>query len=166
MKTAENGLFISIEYTGTLENGEVFDSSKGRQPLEVEMGAGQVIPGFEEAISGMALNEKKVFTVQPEQAYGPRNEEHIHTFSRSELPPEMDPEIGQTIALTTPDGQQIPAWIAGKDEEGLTVDLNHPLAGKALTFSIEITGISETSSQQSGCGCGCESDSSCSSGCC
>jgi peptidylprolyl isomerase len=163
MKTVENGLFISIDYTGTLDDGQVFDSSRGRSPLEVEMGAGQVIPGFEDALRGMSLNEKKVFTLQPDQAYGLRNEDLTHTFARSELPADMDPEIGQAISLETPDGQQVPAWITAKDEQGMTVDLNHPLAGQALTFSIEITGISPTATREPGCGCGCGSEGGCSS---
>jgi peptidylprolyl isomerase len=160
MQTVENGLFISIDYTWKLENGEIFDTNLQGRPLEIEMGQGHVIPGFEEALRGMSLNEKKVFTVQPEDGYGQRNEEYMHTFAMAELPPGIDPEVGQALALTTPDGRQIPAWITARDDQGVTVDMNHPLAGRALTFSIEVTGISRTPVHGSGCGCGCGSDDS------
>ncbi|MFZ7126889.1 MAG: FKBP-type peptidyl-prolyl cis-trans isomerase [Desulfobacterales bacterium] len=164
MQRVENGMFVSVEYTGTLGNGETFDSSRGRQPLEVEMGAGQLISGFEAALMGMSLNEKKVFTLEPKDAYGPRDENHCHDFAKSEIPPQMKPEVGQTVALTTPQGQQIPARITHVDDERVTVDLNHPLAGEALTFEIEVVGISKTPNQAPvGCGCGAE-ESGCGGG--
>ena len=165
MKKVENGMFVSVDYKGTLQDGEEFDSSHGRQPIEVQVGAGQVIKGFEEALMGMALNEKKVFTLQPEEAYGQRDETATHTFSRSDVPPDMDPQVGDTIGLHTPDGQQIPARIAEVDTEKVVVDLNHPLAGEALTFEIEVVSISDTPMQapQDGCGSGC---GDCSSGSC
>lgn len=174
MEKVENGLFVSVNYTGTLGNGEVFDSSEGREPLEVQMGAGQMIQGFESALMGMSLNEKKTFTLEPEDAYGLRSEEHMHTFSREEVPPEMNPQEGEEILLSTPDGQQIPALIVEANDERVVVDMNHPLAGESLTFDIEIVGISKTATQEphGGCGCGCGSDESgcdtggCSSGCC
>lgn len=163
MKKVENGMFVSVDYKGTLENGEEFDSSQGRQPLEVQVGAGQVIKGFEEALMGMELNEKKVFTLQPEEAYGNRDETSMHTFARSDVPPDMNPQVGDTVGLHTPDGQQIPARIAEVDSEKVVVDLNHPLAGEPLTFEIEVVGISETPTQMQG---GCGSGGDCSSGCC
>lgn len=169
MEKVENGLFVSVDYQGTLENGDVFDSSKGRQPLEVEMGAGRLIKGFEEALMGMALNEKKTFTLQPEDAYGQRNDELVHVFSRTEIPPGADPKVGEMIGLKSSDGRQIPAFIAQVNDEQVTVDLNHPLAGKALTFQIEVVGISNAPTQQAaGCDCGCDSKpgGDCSSGCC
>ncbi|MFC1884097.1 peptidylprolyl isomerase [Thermodesulfobacteriota bacterium] len=147
MEKIENGLFVSVEYTGTLENGEVFDSSQDRGPLEVEIGAGQVISGFEDALKGMALNEKKIVTLEPEEAYGHRNENHIHTFPRTEMPPEIDPQVGQVLGVTTKDGREFPALITKADNTNVTVDLNHPLAGKALTFDIEVVGISNKSTQ-------------------
>lgn len=160
MQKVENGLFISVHYTGTLDNGDVFDSSEGRAPLEVEMGKGQLINGFEAALAEMTLNEKKTFTLAPEEAYGLRDDKRLHQFARSDVPPEMDPQAGQAIALTTPDGRQVPARIAKVDDEQITVDLNHPLAGQALTFDIEVVGISPTATQQpAGCGGGCNCDS-------
>lgn len=162
MDKVENGLYVSVDYKGTLQNGDVFDTSHGRQPLEVRMGAGQLIKGFEAELDGMSLNEKKVFTLQPEEAYGHRDERHVHDFPRSDIPPEMNPEVGNTVALTTPEGRQIPARIAYADEEKISVDLNHPLAGESLTFEIEVVGISATPTQApTGCGsgCGCSSGS-------
>lgn len=161
MEKVESGKFVSVDYEGKLENGEVFDSSQGGQPLEVRVGGGQVIKGFEEALMGMNLREKKTFTVSPEDAYGNRDENQLHTFSRSEVPAEMNPQVGEMIGLQTPDGQQIPATIAEADEEKIVVDLNHPLAGKSLTFEIEVVGISDTPTQEMGMGCGCGHEQSC-----
>ena len=149
MDKVEQRTYVGIEYTGTLGNGEVFDSSKGRQPLEVEMGAGQVIKGFEEQLVGMALNEKKVFTLPPEDAYGPRNESLMQSVPRSEVPPEMDVQVDMVVGFTTMEGDQVPARIVQLDDEQLTMDLNHPLAGETLTFEIEVVGISSTPTQKS-----------------
>ena len=164
MQKVENGKFVSVNYKGTLENGDVFDSSEGRQPMEVMVGGGQIIKGFENALLDMALNEKKTFTLDPEDAYGYRDEEQMHTFSREEIPAEMDPQVGEVIGLQTPDGQQIPAKIAQADNEKVVVDLNHPLAGEKLTFEIEVVGINDEPTQMpQSCGSGCECSSS---GCC
>lgn len=157
-------MFVSVEYTGTLANGEVFDTSTGRRPLEIQMGAGQLIKGFEQALEGMTLNEKKKFTLEPEDAYGERDESLTHAFARADVPPDMDPQVGQTVGLHDEHGQQIPATIVEVTDESITVDLNHPMAGKALTFDIEVVGISESPTQEPddcGSGCGCD----CSSGC-
>ena len=153
MEKVENGKYVSVDYEGRLENGEVFDSSQNSQPLEVRVGSGQIIKGFEDALLGMSLREKKVFTLSPEEAYGTRDENQIHTFSREEVPAEMNPQVGEMIGLQTPDGQQIPATIAEADAEKIVVDLNHPLAGKELTFEVEVVNISDTPTQESSCGC-------------
>jgi peptidylprolyl isomerase len=108
------------------------------------------------------LNEKKVFTLAPEDAYGHRDENQKHSFPISEVPAGMNPEVGMTIGLTTPEGQQVPARVVHLDDEKLTLDLNHPLAGQTLTFEIEVVGISSTPTQTTmPCGSGCD----CSSGC-
>ena len=162
MEKVENGIFVSVDYKGTLENGDVFDTSRGRQPLEIQMGAGQLIKGFENELMGMALNEKKLFTLAPENAYGQRDESLTHSFPRSEVPSGMNPQVGMTIGLTTPEGRQMPARIVHMDDEKLTMDLNHPLAGESLTFEIEVVGINSTQTQTPmSCGSGCD----CSSGC-
>lgn len=167
METVKSGLFVSVDYKGTLGNGDVFDSSHGRPPLEVQIGGDQLIKGFEDALLGMSLNEKKTFTLAPEEAYGLRDDSQQRSFPMSEIPPGMNPEVGQTIALSSPDGQHIPATISEVTDEQVTIDLNHPLAGQSLTFEIEIVGISSEPTQvQGGCGCGCGSDpSQASSGC-
>jgi len=157
MDTVSNGLYVSVDYKGTLPNGQVFDSSEGRAPLEVQMGAGQLIEGFEKALMGMTLNEKKTFTLAPEEAYGEVDEDRKHTFPKNDVPAEMDPQVGQTVGLTTQDGRQIPAQIVAVDGDGVTVDFNHPLAGQSLTFEIEVVGISNAPTQNTGCGCDCSS---------
>ena len=167
MPKVTKGMFVSVDYKGTLQNGEVFDTSIGRQPLEVQIGAGQLIEGFENALMDMTLNEKKTFTLAPEDAYGQVDEERKHTFPAADIPDDMNPQVGQTVGLTTQDGRQIPAQVVEVSEDGVTVDLNHPLAGESLTFEIEVVGISATPTQAAGCGCGCTSadtDGNCASG--
>lgn len=169
MERVESDLYISVEYTGTLKNGDVFDTSSGRQPLEVKMGSGQLIRGFENELMGMALNEKKSFTLKPEEAYGERDENLMHNIPRSNVPPNMNPEEGQMVGLQTQDGRQVPARIVSVDDDKIVLDMNHPLAGQTLNFDIEVVGISDTPTQvQDGCGggCDCSSDGDCSSGCC
>ena len=162
MEKVENGSFVRVDYKGILENGQVFDTSHGRRPIEIQMGAGQLIKGFENELMGMALNEKKVFTLAPEDAYGQRDEDQTHSFPRSEVPPAIKPRVGMTIGLSNPEGQQVPARIVHLDDEKLTLDLNHPLAGKSLTFEIQVVGISSTQTQTPmSCVSGCD----CSSGC-
>ncbi|MGB6011090.1 MAG: peptidylprolyl isomerase [Desulfobacterales bacterium] len=160
MEKVENGIFVSVDYKGTLEDGQVFDSSHGRQPLEIQIGAGQLIKGFENELMGMALNGKKVFTLAPKDAYGQRDETLTQSFPRSEVPPGMNPQVGMTIGLTTPEGHQVPARIVHLDDEKLTMDLTHPLSGESLTFEIEVVDISSTPTQtpmSSGSGCDCSS---------
>jgi peptidylprolyl isomerase len=146
MGKVENGIFVSVDYKGTLQNGEVFDTSSG-QPLEVQIGAGKVIKGFEEALLGMSLNEKKIFTIEPEDAYGQRDESLKRVFARAEVPPEIDLQVGQIVGIRSQEGQQIPARIVRVDDENVTADMNHPLAGEVLHFEIEVKGISSTPTQ-------------------
>ncbi len=161
MGKVENGLFVSIDYKGTLENGQVFGTSYGRQPLEVNIGSGQMIKGFEKELLGMSLNEKKVFTLDAQSAYGERNENLMQSFAKKEFPPEIDPQVGMMINLRSPEGHPAPARIVRVDDENVTFDLNHPLAGESLTFEVEVVGISSTQTQvSSGCGCGCDCSSS------
>ena len=162
MQKVENGMFVSVHYTGTLDNGEQFDSSQGRPPLEFKSGGGQMIKGFDAQVLGMSLNEKKTFTLSPEEAYGERNEDYMHEFPRAEMPAEINPEVGQTLALTSPEGQHIPARVVAVDDEKVTFDLNHPLAGQSLTFEVEVVGISDTPTQApAGCGGDCSSGCDC-----
>ena len=156
MEKVGKGLYVSVDYKGTLQNGEVFDTSHGSQPLEVQMGVGQLIEGFERELMGMSLNEKKMFTLDPEAAYGQRDESLTRDFARADFPPETEPYVGMVLALQTPEGRQMPAKITYLDDEKLSLDLNHPLAGESLTFEIEVVGISSVPTQaHAGCGSGC-----------
>jgi peptidylprolyl isomerase len=162
VEKVENGTFVSVDYKGSLQNGEVFDTSHGSQPLEIQMGAGQLIKGFEKELLGMAVNEKKVFTIEPEEAYGQRDENLTQSFARADVPPELNPRKGMTVGVRTPEGHQVPARITHVDDEKLTLDLNHPLAGETLTFEIEVKGISSTPTRSpSACGSGCSCSSDC-----
>lgn len=154
MSKVEKGKFVKIHYTGTFESGEVFDSSSGCQPLEIEIGAGQVIPGFERALEGMTPSEKKSFTLQPSEAYGERDEEMEQTFPLSDFPPDFNPEVGQVLILQTEENQQFPATVKAFGADNVRLDLNHPLAGKTITFNIEVMEINDAKSSHA-CGCGC-----------
>jgi peptidylprolyl isomerase len=155
MEKVQNGDYVQVHYEGTLQDGKTFDSSRGGQPLEVRMGEGQLIAGFEEALMGMKVEETKKFTLAPNKAYGDRDESLERSFDRSQMPPEMDPKVGDTVALHTAHGHRVPVQIKSVDDQKIVVDLNHPLAGETLTFDIEVIGISDTPTQVSGCGCGC-----------
>src|SRR3989344_1954061 len=140
----KKGDLVAISYTGKFENGDVFDSSvhDGHEhPLEFRAGEGQVVPGFDKAIMGMEKNEEKEFTLKPEEAYGRHKEELQQKIPRSQLPKEKEPEAGMTIIASTPDGRQFPVKITAVDKETVTLDLNHPLAGKTLVFKIKIIDI-------------------------
>ena len=146
MEKATNGLYVSDDYTGTLQNGKVFDTSHGRKPLVVHMGAGQMIKGFEEALEEMRLNEEKTFTISPENAYGTRKPNLIRSFPREKIPQGIAPQVGQTVELTAASGKQFQAQIIRIDGENVVVDFNHPLAGEVLTFQVKVVGISDSPS--------------------
>lgn len=139
--TAQQGSIVKVHYTGSLSDGEVFDSSEGAEPLEFQIGSGQVIPGFELAITGMAEGESKKFTIPSQEAYGEREESMMVTFPLSNLPEGFEPEIGAQIDLEDEDGNQIPAMIIDVDDEKIMLDANHPLAGEDLTFEITVVSI-------------------------
>jgi peptidylprolyl isomerase len=159
MEKVENGCYVQVHYTGTLENGDVFDSTTGGTPLEIKMGAGQLIEGFESALLDMSVSEKKSITLAPDKAYGMRDETLQRSFERTKLPAGMNPSIGDTLALKTAQGQTVPVVVQEIDQEKIVVDLNHPLAGKVLKFDLEIAGISDQPTQN-GCGCGCDTTAS------
>lgn len=141
MSQAKSGDTVKIHYRGTLDNGTEFDSSAGRDPLEFELGGGQVIPGFDNAVTGMAVGEKKSVRLEPDDAYGPRHEQLIQQVPRSALPPEMAPEVGMALQSSAPDGQVMVFHVTEVDDENITVDANHPLSGHALSFDIELVAI-------------------------
>jgi len=143
--TIKNGDMIKVEYEGTLDDGKVFDSSKHgdhSHPLEFEVGAGQVIPGFEKAVVGMKKGEEKTFKLTPDEAYGDPNPSMVQKIPRDKFPEGQEPKPGMIVMLGTPDGKQFPAKIAEVTEESVSIDLNHPLAGKNLNFKIKIVEIS------------------------
>lgn len=141
MSQAKSGDTVKIHYTGTLDDGSQFDSSAGRDPLEFTVGGGQVIPGFDEAVEGMTVGDKKTVNIQPENAYGPRQEQMIQEVPKSALPPDLTPEVGMGLQAQGPDGKAMQLTVTEVAEESITVDGNHPLAGKALNFDIELVQI-------------------------
>ena len=141
MAQAKNGDTVKIHYTGKLEDGTVFDSSDGRDPLEFTLGEGQVIPGFEEAVLGMTANDSKTMTIPSDNAYGPRREEMVVEVDRDQFPPDVTPEVGQQLQMQRPDGQKMVVAVAEVSESTVKLDANHPLAGKDLTFDINLVEI-------------------------
>jgi len=141
MSQAKTGDNVKIHYTGTLDDGSQFDSSEGREPLAFTLGSGQVIPGFDDAVSGMAVGEKKTVRLEATQAYGERHEEMVQQVPKSALPADMEVELGMPLQAHGPDGQVMNLVVTGLSEESIQVDGNHPLAGKALTFAIELVSI-------------------------
>ena len=141
MATAKSGDTVRIHYTGTLDDGTQFDSSSGREPLEFALGGGQVIPGFDSAVDGMAVGESKNVTIAPDDAYGQRHEQLVQEVPRDILPDDMDPAVGMQLQSQSPDGQVMNLTVTEVLEEKITVDANHPLAGQSLTFAIELVEI-------------------------
>ena len=143
-KVAKKGDDVSIEYKGSLDDGTVFDSSKNHdKPLEFIVGSGQVIPGFDKAVTGMKLMEEKKFTLQPAEAYGEKNQKLTHKVLRSELPLKPEPKPGMGLMMGGgPGGASRRAMITEVTKEYIVIDMNHPLAGKALIFSIKLIKIS------------------------
>ena len=134
-----NGTKVQVHYTGTLDDGTVFDSSEGKEPLEFTIGSNQVIPGFENGIKEMKLNEEKNIKIKPNEAYGERDEKMVVSIPRDKFPPEV--QVGGHLLLKGPDGQRIPAKINEVKGNEVIIDLNHPLAGKELNFRVKVVGI-------------------------
>ena len=137
----ENGQKVKIHYTGTLDDGNPFDSSAGRDPLEFEMGAGMVIPGFESGVKDMTVGEKKSIHIPAAEAYGEKRDEMIMEFERSQLPEDLEPKVGMGLQMQGPQGQPIPVRITAVAETTITIDANHPLAGQNLNFELELIEI-------------------------
>ena len=139
--TAKNGDTVLVHYTGTLADGTEFDSSRDGEPLESVLGQQMLIPGFENALIGMEEGERKTVTIPPEDAYGEPIEDLVLTLPRSEVPPHITAEIGTMVRLTAEDDQEIDAIIVDVTDENIVLDANHPLAGEALTFELELISI-------------------------
>ena len=141
MAQAKPGDIVKIHYTGKLDDGTVFDSSVNREPLEFTLSGGQVIPGFDEAVLGMSPGESKTQKIPMDQAYGPHRDEMVLEISRQQIPPELEPEVGQQLQVQQENGQTIPVFVTEVTESKVTLDANHPLAGEDLTFDIQLVEI-------------------------
>ena len=141
MSQVKSGDKIKVHYTGKLEDGEGFDSSREREPLEFTVGAGNVIPGFDTGVIGMAAGDQKTVTIEAEQAYGMRRDELMLEVKKDVFPDNITPEVGQQLKMDQPDGQAVDVVVSEMKGEMVTLDANHPLAGKTLIFEIELVTI-------------------------
>jgi FKBP-type peptidyl-prolyl cis-trans isomerase 2 len=141
MSDATPGKTVRIHYTGTLSDGSTFDTSSGRDPLEFTVGSGQIIPGLDRAIEGMAVGERKTVEVPAAEAYGPRNPEGVQSVPRDQVPDHIPLDPGTQLQVQTGDGRTLPVTVTEVSEEVVVLDANHPLAGKDLTFEVELVEV-------------------------
>lgn len=141
MQQARRGDTVHVHYRGTLDDGTEFDSSAGSDPIVFTIGSGQVIPGFEDAVEGMTAGEKKTERIEAENAYGDRRDELVFTVGREQMPDGEDVEVGDMLRVGFPDGSNADVQVAAMDAQSVTLDANHPLAGKDLTFELELVSI-------------------------
>lgn len=145
MQVVKKGDTIKIHYHGTLNDGSIFDSSKQREPLEFEVGSGMVIPGFDDGVMNMKVGDVKTINIPFAEAYGPVQEEMIIDFPRNQFPEDMQPEAGMQLQMSDKSGQNFPVVVVSANDEIVKLDANHPLAGKDLTFELELMDISSAS---------------------
>ncbi len=138
---AKRGDTVHVHYRGTLDDGTEFDSSAGTDPIVFTIGAGQVIPGFEDALEGMSVGEKKTEHIAAGNAYGDHREELVFTVPREQMPEGAEVEVGDMLRVGFPDGSNAAVQVAALDDDSVTLDANHPLAGKNLTFELELVAI-------------------------
>jgi peptidylprolyl isomerase len=143
MSKVKEGDNVSLHYTGTRDDGLVFDSSEGKDPLSFTVGARQVIPGFETEVVGMELGESKEFSISPDQAYGDYHEELVKVVPRAAFPPEITPVVGMGFEMTLPTGDAMPVRIIDVENDEVTLDANELLAGETLNFKVRVVGINE-----------------------
>lgn len=141
MSTVKENDAVKVHYTGKLTNGQIFDSSVDREPLEVTLGEGTLLPGFEQGIIGMAVSEKKTITLEKTEAYGEINEALFHKVPKATLPQDIKPEVGMGLVGSNPDGSQQQFRIVKVEEQDIIIDANHPLAGQDLVFDLELVEI-------------------------
>ena len=141
MTQVKTGDTISIHYTGTLEGGETFDSSLGRDPLEFEVGSGQIIPGLDKAMPGMAVGDTKTVQIPCDEAYGPIDPNARQSIPRDQVPADIPTDPGTQLQMQAPNGQVVPVTVVEATETEITLDANHPLAGRDLTFEVELVEI-------------------------
>jgi FKBP-type peptidyl-prolyl cis-trans isomerase 2 len=137
----KDGDTVRVHYRGRLENGDVFDEAAAGEPLEFRVGAGQVIGGFEEGVRGMAVGERRTIEIEVDDAYGPRVDQLVSSVAREGMNMEGEPEVGMSLLMNLPDGNQIPLTVTGVTDSHVTLDANHPLAGERLIFDIELVEI-------------------------
>ncbi len=142
MTQAQSGNTVSVHYTGTLTDGTEFDSSRGREPLQFTLGSGSVIPGFDSAITGMSTGDSKTVTIACEDAYGQHNAEMVQDVPRSAMPDNIELAPGMVLNAQGPEGQTLSFSVVEFDDTQVKLDGNHPLAGKDLTFALELVEIS------------------------
>ncbi|MBG6199993.1 peptidylprolyl isomerase [Labrenzia sp. EL_13] len=142
MTEAKSGDTVQLHYKGTLDDGSVFDSSEGREPLEFTVGSGQIIPGLDREIAGMKVGDEKTVRIEPEDAYGPSDPAARQTVPRVTIPANIPLEVGLQLQAQTENGQTMSVTVVEISDDEVVMDANHPLAGKALTFEIQLTGIS------------------------
>tara|TARA_Y100000031_G_C8105669_1_gene330842 strand:- start:120 stop:560 length:441 start_codon:yes stop_codon:yes gene_type:complete len=142
-EVVEAGDTIKVHYTGTFPDGTKFDSSEGKEPLELTAGEGKVIKGFDAALVGMKKGEKKSVTIPPEEAYGPQNPQMVIPVPKDKLPAEQEPKKGMILGMNAPDGRQMMAKIDRIEGDKVFLDLNHPLAGKTLKFDLEVVEVTK-----------------------
>ncbi len=159
----EEGKYVAIQYTGKFEDGQVFDSNTDGQPFEFQAGSGMVIPGLDNGIMGMNVEEEKDLVITPEEAYGEYDEKLIYTFPIEQVRQQFEPEVGMTIGVQLDNGAQVPALIKDVTDSEIFLDMNHPLAGKTLHFHVAIKDINdEPQYAAEGCsGCSGENDDGC-----
>ena len=141
MANVKHGDTVRLNYTGKLEDGTVFDSSEGDNPLEFTIGEGEIIAGLEQGVIGMSAGESKTIVIPMEQAYGPRDEARVFEMDKSKAPENFNAEIGQQLQMFRADGMAITVTVAGISEKSFTMDCNHPLAGKTLIFETTLVKI-------------------------
>ena len=145
MQQVKSGDKVRVHYHGKLRNGETFDSSEGREPLEFTVGSGQVIKGFDEGVKGMQTGDKRVVEIAVEDAYGEKEEGRVVEFPKEQFPEDLNPEIGMQLMMSDGQGHSIPVLVSEVKEESIILDANHPLAGEDLIFDIELIEIVPTS---------------------
>jgi peptidylprolyl isomerase len=143
MATLKTGDTVKVHYTGTLDDGRVFDTSKDREPLEFKVGEGQIIPGFEQGVVGMEEGETRDIEVAPEEAYGARREELVLEVPVGEFPDHITPEVGMQLQIKQQDGTPFGVVVTDVADEAVTLDANHPLAGQTLYFQVELVEIAD-----------------------
>ncbi|GAB7256328.1 FKBP-type peptidyl-prolyl cis-trans isomerase [Polaribacter sp. OB-PA-B3] len=146
MQVKENNT-VKVHYTGKLTDGQIFDTSEGKEPIEFTLGEGRLIPGFEKGLLNMKLNEKKTLNIAKEDAYGEVNAQLIQEVAKKDLPQDMEPQVGMGLVSKAPDGSEMNLMVVEVKEDAIIIDGNHPLAGRDLVFDIEVVAIKEAATE-------------------